>query len=189
MRYNNAYDVSVAVKPPIRRQLVEEADFGAPQTRPTEAHEPISWTASEFIAHDKDSNWYVMLGLSTVIVAGIIYLLTRDIIATGFVLFVASLFGVYAGRQPRQLPYQLSNHGLRIGSRHYELRQFRSFSVVPEGAFSSIVLMPLQRFSPMTTIYYAPQDEDRIIDVLAAELPFVEHKHDVIERFMHRIRF
>ena len=149
----------------------------------------ISWTASEFIAHEKASQWYLTLAGVTVVLAVLIFILTRDIVSMIMIIFGASLFGVYAGRQPRQLPYQLSHHGLRIGQRSFDLQQFRSFSVVPEGAFSSIVLMPLRRFAPMTTIYYAPEDEDKIVEVLAAQLPYAEHKLDAVERLMRRIRF
>jgi hypothetical protein len=153
------------------------------------ADAPISWTASEFIAHEKKANWYGMLALCAFGLAALILLLTRDFISAIIVIFGAVLFGIYADRKPRQLPYQLSHHGLRIGSRHFELQQFRSFSVVQEGAFSSIVLMPLKRFAPITTIYYPPEDEDQIIDVLSTQLPYAEHSHDFIERLMHRIRF
>jgi len=149
----------------------------------------ISWTASEFIAHEKDARWYGMLALVACVLAGLIFLITRDAISTFIVILGAVLFGIYAAREPRQLPYQLSDHGLRIGQRYFDLQQFRSFSVVPEGAFSSIVLMPLKRFAPMTTIYYAPEDEDRIVDVLATQLPYVEHRHDLVERLMRQIRF
>jgi hypothetical protein len=60
---------------------------------------------------------------------------------------------------------------------------------MPEGAFSSIVLVPLKRFSPLTSIYYAPQDEERITAMLAAHLPYEERKHDPIDKLMQRIRF
>ncbi len=149
----------------------------------------ISWTASEFIAHHKDQKWYGMLALATVVAASLIFLLTRDFISTGIVILGAILFGIYAGRQPRQLPYRLNNQGLWIGERFLALHHFRSFAVVQEGAFSSIILMPLKRFAPLTTIYYAPEAEDQIIDILAEQLPYAEHHHDAIERLMHLIRF
>ena len=149
----------------------------------------ISWTASEFIAHDKTPGWYGMLAGVTLLLAAVIFVLTRDPISSSVVIIGALLFGVYAGRQPRQRPYTLNDHGLHVGSHFYPLQQFRSFSVVPEGVFSSIVLMPLRRFAPLTTIYYPPESEEQIIDILSTELPFAEHKHDAIERLMRHIRF
>jgi hypothetical protein len=51
------------------------------------------------------------------------------------------------------------------------------------------VFTPLQRFSPLTTIYYDPNDEERIVDLLANRLPMEERKRDAIDRLMWRIRF
>jgi hypothetical protein len=150
---------------------------------------PISWTASEFIAHHKEPSWYLVLALVTAIIAVLIYLLLRDLIASSMVIIGGIFFAIVAAREPRQLVYRLDNRGLSIGSKFYDLQQFRSFAVVPEGAFSSIVLMPLKRFAPITTIYYAPGDEEKIIDVLADELAYVEHHHDPIDKLMRHIRF
>ena len=151
--------------------------------------EVISWTASEFVAHQKTAGWYGILTLIIAVAAGVIFLLTKDAISTGVVILVGVAFGVYAARQPRQLPYQLDSSGVTIGEKHYSYEAFRYFSVVPEGAFSSIVFMPLKRFAPLTTIYYAPQDEDRIIDLLTPILPLEDKKRDPVDRLMERIRF
>lgn len=171
-------------------QSIDTADSPfAEQTAPVDVTEPIEWTASEFIAHDKSGVWYGGLATAAVVLAGIVLLLTHDFISAGVIIFGALLFGVYANRKPRQLPYRLTHHGLDVGQRHYDLHQFRSFSIVPEGVFSSIVLMPLRRFAPLTTIYYAPEDEARIVAVLSQQLPHAEHHPDPVERLMRLIRF
>jgi hypothetical protein len=149
----------------------------------------ISWTASEFVAHEKSPGWYGILVLVSVIIAALIYLITRDIISTAVVIIAALAFAVLAGRKPKQLQYQLSNAGMTIGNKQFGYNMFKSFSVVPEGAFSSIVFRPLKRFSPLTTIYYAPDDEEKIIILLSDHLPFEEHKPDPIDNMMRRIRF
>ncbi|MDB5164951.1 MAG: hypothetical protein JWL89_577 [Candidatus Saccharibacteria bacterium] len=150
----------------------------------------ITWTASEFVAHEKDASWYALLGLAAVVVAAIIALLTKDFITSGVVIFCAIILGIYGARKPRQLQYRLDDSGVSIGQKHHVYEEFRSFAVVPEGAFSSIVFMPLKRFAPLTTIYYAPEDEEEIVDLLMDCLPFDEsHTHDAVDQFMRRIRF
>jgi hypothetical protein len=152
--------------------------------------EVIAWTASEFIAHTKTSGWYVRLALVTLVCAAIVYFATlRDVISTGMVCLGGFLFGVVAGRQPREQQYRLNGQGVQIGAKQYAYGAFRSFSVVPEGAFSSIVFMPLKRFSTLTTIYYAPEDEKRIINLLTNYLPYEEYKHDLFDQLLLRIRF
>lgn len=149
----------------------------------------ITWTASEFVAHHKSAGWYGLLAIGAVIVAAVIWLLTRDLISAIVVIVAAVVFGFYGARQPRELQYSLSNRGLSIGARHFVLEQFRSFSIVTEGAFSSIAFVPLKRFAPLVTIYYDPADEQKIVDLLKPTLPHEERQRDMIDRLMWRIRF
>ena len=158
-------------------------------TDPDDDGETVTWTASEFVAHHKTVGWYAALAGGTAVITLLVYLITKEIISSSVVIFGGTALGYYAGRQPRQLQYQLSNSDLNIGERHYALDGFRSYGMVPEGAFTSIVFMPLKRFAPPTTIYFAPEDEDRITALLSSCLPYEEYAHDFIDAFMRRIRF
>lgn len=149
----------------------------------------VEWMASEFIAHDKSAGWYTGLAIVGVILAVLIYLITGDFISVSVVVIGIILLGIYGARQPRQLPYRLDRSGVSIGNKTYAYGDFRSFAVLPEGAFSSIVFMPLKRFSPPITIYYAPTDEEKIMAILSQELPFEEHKRDAVDKLMRRIGF
>lgn len=162
----------------------DEGTADAPDTQ------PISWTASEFIAHAKSASWYGALALAAAVGAALIYLLTRDPVSAAVIIVAAVVLAIYAGHQPRELEYRIDFKGLTVGQKHFGYDQFRSFSVLPEGSFSSIVFMPLKRFAVPTTIYYAPEDEPKIVQMLSDYLPLdQEHGHDAIDRLMHRIRF
>lgn len=165
----------------------------APSVPAHTAHMPheqgVAWSASEFIAHQKSFGWYALLVVVAAAVAALVYLLTKDKISTGAVIFVAMILGITAARKPRTLRYELTDVGIGIGSKFYDYGQFRSFAIVDEGAFSSLVFMPLRRFMPLITVYYEPQDEDKIVGMLAERLPMEEHQLDLMERLMRRIRF
>lgn len=178
------------------------APAAEPAVQPEQAPEPapinvsseplpegtITWTASEFVAHDKSAGWYMSLALIAALVSGAAYLVSRDLISAGVVIGAALLLAVYGSHKPRQLEYRLGPRGITVGAKAYGYDEFRSFAVVPEGAFSSIVFMPLKRFSPPLSIYYAPEDEERIVAMLSDRLPFEEHR-DAIDSLMRRIRF
>lgn len=149
----------------------------------------VAWTASEFVAHSKGSGWYGLLALSAAVLAALIYLITHDTISVGIIVFVAVLLGISAARKPRVLHYQLNGSGLAIGEKFYAYAEFKSFSVMQEGAFSSIMFLPLKRFMPPISIYYDPKDEDRIVEVLAYFLPMEARTHDLVDSFIKRIRF
>jgi hypothetical protein len=161
------------------------------QPYPATSDEPdsISWTASEFVAHDKSSEWYMLLGLGTVAAAGIMYVLTKDFVSVGVIILAAIIFAVYAAHKPRQLQYRVDLRGITIGGKTYGYDQFRSFSVVPEGAFSSIVFMPLKRFAVPVSIYYAPQDEEKIVELLSEQLPYEQRRRDAVDSLMRKVRF
>jgi hypothetical protein len=153
------------------------------------SEETVSWTASEFVAHDKGINWYLALAASVLIFTALVYLITKDKITTGVILAAALIFGIYAARQPRTLSYELDGAGLMVGEKFYDFNQFRSFVVIHDGAVSSVSFMPLKRFMPILTVYYSPGDEQKIVKLLSSRLPLENHGRDVIDRFLHRIRF
>jgi hypothetical protein len=149
----------------------------------------ISWTASEFIDHHKSAGWYFLLALFAIIVATIVWILTKDNFTSALVLAAFLLLGIYGAHKPRQLTYSVDELGITIGRTRHTFSEFRSFSVVSEGAFASIELVPLKRFSMYTTVYFDPADQGNIIDVLSTHLPIQEPRSDLIEQLMRRIRF
>ncbi len=165
-----------------------EANPGLPEPS-LASGQVVTWVASEFIAHTKTIGWYAALFVVTIVFAAAVWFLTKDMVATVVIVFAGLLFGTYAARKPRQINYALDGRTLTVGQRSHPLNEFRSYTIVPEGAFSSIMLMPLQRFGLITTIYFDPQDEAAIVDILSHRLPHEERKPDAIDRVLRRIRF
>jgi hypothetical protein len=149
----------------------------------------ISWTASEYIAHSKSVGWYLMLLCGAIVLAAIAYAFTNDMVSTVLVVIVAVLALISSARKPKVVPYRLGVHGLIISNKLYPYSQFRSFSIMEEGAFSSIVLMPMKRFIVPLSIYYAPEDEARIVDLLSQFVPMEKPKADLVDNLARRLRF
>jgi hypothetical protein len=149
----------------------------------------VHWTASEFIDHDKRAGWFIGLAAAAAVACVLVYFVTHDTIATVMIVVAAALFGVTAGRKPNTLDYNLDSSGIKIGSKLYEYNFFKSFSVIEEGALSSIQLTPLARFSPPISLYYPPEQEDQILNTLSNYLPHEERHRDPVDRLMRRIRF
>ena len=156
---------------------------------PSETDGSITWTASEFIAHQKSAKWYLTLTVVTVALAGLVYLLTKDLITTIAIIIAAMLLAVEATKKPRELEYSLDGQGLHVGTKIHSFDQFRSFAIVHQGAFSSIMLFPLKRFSLMTQAFYDPADEQKITSLLTARLPLDDKKRDWFDELMWRIKY
>jgi hypothetical protein len=153
-------------------------------------HDAIKWTASEYIAHAKSAGWFVALAVITLVIAVIVWFVSKgDIISTLVVVLVATIFGIYAGRKPREQQYELSMDGVHIGPKLYHFNELKSFSIVDEGAFASITFLPMKRFMPLLSIYYDPADEEKIVEFLKDYLPMEDRGHDAIDRLMRKIKF
>lgn len=150
---------------------------------------PMQWTASEYVAHEKSAGWYGTFFASSVVVVFLVFIITRDILASIVVLLVCSAISIYAGRKPQINSYILSENGVKVQERLYPYSAFKSFSVVEEGAINSIWLKPFKRFAPIVAMYFSPEDEQKIIDILSNFLPHEEHQLDAIDRASKKMRF
>lgn len=175
-------DVREGLNRPGEGYAAAAADNAGPQA--------VTWTASEFIAHEKSTAWFAGLAAAAAAMSVLLFLITKDWVSVVVAVVAALMLGIYGTRKPRQLPYRLDGQGISIGQKRYGYHQFRSFAIVPEGAFASIIFMPLKRFAPPLAIYYAPEAEEQIVGLLADILPFDDqHRQDATERLMRLIRF
>jgi hypothetical protein len=149
----------------------------------------ISWSASEYISHEKSPGWFAGITSAATAVSALIFILTEESLASITILIVAFSAMFFAGRKPDVKQYELSDIGLKVDGKRHELDQFRSFSIVDEGAIDSIWLKPLGRFVPMLIIYFSPEDEERIIEALSSFLPHEQRELDPLDRLTRRLRF
>lgn len=185
-----AYQAAVQNTPPADStswQFHQSADTLQPANR--QMPQELTWTASEYIAHEKGAGWYMLLVLAGLVAAAADYLLFKDTVSTVVIVLAATAFGVLSARKPHIQQYALTTQGLQIGGKAYFFQDFKNFSVAEEGATASIVFMPMKRFMPPLTVYVAPDLEDRVIDFLSSILPFEQHRTDAVDTLMRRIRF
>jgi hypothetical protein len=150
---------------------------------------PISWSASEYIDHEKRAGWFMSVGAVGAALAAAIYLVTRDYVNSIVIMVVVALFAASGARKPRILNYGLDNRGIHIGSKFYDYNEFRSFSIMDEGGLNSIELFQFKRFTTPITLYFPPDQEVAIINFLGSYLPREVRQHDPIDRLMRRVRF
>ena len=159
-------------------------------TQPSQVAEgSYAWTAAEFVAHHKTPQWFVAFAAVCFIIIAAVFFITKDVTAVLALIVGAVAVGIFAGRAPRDQQFQIDDEGFSIGQRRFSFAQFKSFSVIHEGALSSVQFLPLKRFAPYTTIYFGPNDEDQVLDRVEDALPYVEHAGDAIDRLLRRVRF
>jgi len=164
-------------------------DSVARDDMPPTDEQSISWSASEFMHHQKSAGWYLVATLAIVFLSGISYLLVGDLISPVAVLVLGSLLLVAAGRKPRTIEFTVDSHGVVVGSKEYMYDEFQSFAVMQEDQVECITLYSQKRFAPEINMYFAPDDGQKIFDILSNYLPFEQREKDGIDKFLHKIRF
>ncbi len=161
----------------------------APAATPAPANNTVEWTASEFIAHDKGVGWYVGFFLLTALLAVGLYFITRDIVSVGGVVALAFILGVVAARKPRVLAYRVDRSGITVGSRLHPFGEYKSFALVNEGPFWSIVFLPMKRFALPLSLYLAPEQEQVVVEALGNRLPLEKGELGPLDELMRRVHF
>lgn len=206
------HQAATTSKPPSAAQSTKKAEKPAPTENKTpatwqykaedakaEANEPaetaspyiqpISWTASEYISHQKGFGWFVLVLLAVAGLAGVVYLITDDLISPIVILIIGVAFTVFAGRPPQTLEYSIDGTGVHIGSKSYPYDRFRSFAVLADEPIPTIMLTPIRRFDLPINIHFDPADAEKIIEILGNYLPGEEREAPAVDRFMSKIRF
>jgi hypothetical protein len=166
----------------------DDDDDAGPAAAGADKDTTVTWTASEYIEHQRGVSWYTLLALATLGLAAAVYFLTKDYFATGTIVALGVIVGAFVGRKPRQVQFELSESGLRIGEKSYSYNLFKSFAVVREGNLISLNLTPIKRFMPPVSAYFDPKDEQKITNIIGEHLPYEERKPGAIDRLSLRLK-
>lgn len=159
------------------------------QTQTAVEQDSVSWTASEFLHHQKPTSWYAAVSGVSVLAGAILFLLTKDLIGPLSIVILTALLLVGAAKKPRTLDYLVDQDGVVVGNKEYAFDDFQSFNIVREDQIESIALIPHKRLKPAVSLYFSPDDAQKIFDVISEHLPFEKREQDPIDKFLHKIRF
>lgn len=158
----------------------------APQTENTSE---LTWTAAEYVHHEKDSAWYGAFTLGAIVLTAAIFFFTKDIISTAVVALAVGSLAFISARKPRQETYTLEREYLHVGAKSYSLQDFKAFTVDEESPILNVTLLPLRRLLPAITVYVDELHEQDVLDYFADFLPSEPHKIDAIDRILRRLHF
>ena len=151
-------------------------------------HDSVEWEASEYVQHTKGPGWFAALGAVTLVGVGLAVFFQQWLL-TVLIVVMGVAFGIFGMRKPRVVHYRLSDDGLVIGEKTYHLTDFRAFGIREDGAFYTVMLIPVKRLAPGLNIYFSEDEGDHILDILSSHLPVEKMQPDPIDLLMHKLRF
>jgi hypothetical protein len=169
-------------------QMGVDDEGAAVQAQSYDKNDSITWEASEYIHRSKDLIW--VLGFGAIVLVGVgVSIWLQAWTFTALVVAMAIAMGVFAFRPPKVKHYTLTHQGLNVDGKMYNLTDFRAFGVLAEEAFYSALLIPVKRFMPAVTMYFAQEDGEKIVDILGSHLPLEDIQADPIDVLMRRLHF
>ncbi len=161
----------------------------SPVEAPVQQQPSIAWQASEYIDHEKTKEWYLGLGGVTLLLVLLAIFVMKEYTFAALAVVMAIAIGLLAKKPASQVVYKMDALGISVGDKFFRYDSFRAFGVSKEGAFATVVLLPVKRFSPSVNIYFPQELGEQIVDVLGSVLPMQEIKPDLIDKISGRLNF
>jgi hypothetical protein len=177
-------------EPPEYRQISENQEE-APQNQNEEAfdeREIANWQAQEMVIGEKGKRWYVGFFVTVAILSGLAIWQQAWTFLALILVSAATILLTRNQKQANSIAYSLSTRGVYIGNDFYPYNDFKSFGILEENGFYSIVLKPNKRFSVSTAIYFPREIGEKITDIIGARLPMEQIERDLIDNIIRKIK-
>ena len=157
--------------------------------RPVVSDDVVHWNAIESIPQEKNGQWFVIFYIVVLLFIAIDIFFIKSYTFSVLVLVMAIAIVILSRRPPRSINYTLSgNQGLYINEKLYHFSEFKSFGFLKDQEHNSVILLPIKRFSPGTSVYFPEEVGEKIIDILGARLPMENLKLDIVDIIARKLR-
>lgn len=171
---------------------VPQPNYVGQKTATRQTNQPasssITWDASEYVHFDKGGLWIVGFSVIVLVLLGIAIWLSAWTFAI-LIVVMAIAMAIFAFRPPRILHYVLNDNGVQINNQNFVYSDFRAFGVLQDGAFFTLTFIPVKRFSPALSVYFAEDHGEQIVDLVGNHLPMEHIEPDFIDTLMRRLHF
>lgn len=176
--------------------VTQNAPVNPSQSPPAEPASPprqsddeiLRWQGQEHVHREKNMVWFVAFGVIVLVLLAMAIFWIRSFTFAALIPVMALAMVVYVRRPPALIEYTLSRKGLHVNDALYNYDDFKAFGVVSDGEEHSILMVPRKRFMPGVTLYFPEELGESLVDFLAARLPMVDYKPDVIDRLTRLLR-
>ena len=150
--------------------------------------EEVDWQAEEYISSEKNTAWYIGLGVVVVAVILLDIFFMKSISVSVLIVVIAVVIIVMSIRPARMIQYRMNSDGLFIDDQFIKFSEYKAFGVFREHGRDSVLLIPVKRFMPGMYIYFPEGSREDIVGLLSSKLPVQEVKPDFMDRIVKLLR-
>jgi hypothetical protein len=148
----------------------------------------LSWTAPEFIKHEKSAGWFWALGIIGVALV-VVSLMMQNYLFILIVILAAFLIYIQAKKRPTNIRVTLTNKGIIINDKEYAYSDLRSFWIFEEPEIECLSLISKKLTQPQIQIPFGEQNPKKIREILIKFITEKEQEEPLIDAIARKIKF
>ncbi|MDE2172443.1 MAG: hypothetical protein KGJ33_00660 [Patescibacteria group bacterium] len=148
----------------------------------------ISWQAPEHFHTEKRSDWYWSVGIITLALAAVAFIL-GNLITGVFVLVAALALVLHASRPPRTVYHEINDRGLIVHDRLYPFLSLDSFWIPHDELPPKIILKSRRTFMPLLIILIDDVDPEEVRQIMLRYIAETEHHEPFLKHLLERCGF
>ncbi|MEI8327526.1 MAG: hypothetical protein WCG02_00100 [Candidatus Taylorbacteria bacterium] len=148
----------------------------------------ISWNAPEHFHVEKRPDWYWAVGIVTLTLAAVCFIL-GSIIPGIFVLVAAVALVLHASTAPRNIYHEVNDRGLIIDNILYPFLTLDSFWIPHDDPIPKIIVKSRKTFMPYIVIFIDEVDPEEVREVLLRYIAETEHHESILKHILEWFGF
>lgn len=148
----------------------------------------ISWTAPEHFHVEKHQDWYWAVGIVTLTLAAVCFIL-GSIIPGIFVVVAAVALVVHSSRPPRIVTHEVNDRGIVVDNVLYPFLTLESFWIPHDEPTPRMIVKSRKMFMPFIIIFIEEVDPEQVREVMLRYIAETEHEEPLLKHILEWFGF
>lgn len=130
-----------------------------------------SWTFQEFIKYQRNIGWYIITSLVSI---GLLIwaILTANFLFALIIILAAIIVILHRRREPSEIAFQITEDGIKIGSKFYEWEDLKNFWIIYEPP--EVKSLYINSRNPLTPALSVPIGDKNPVEIRRILLDYIE---------------
>jgi hypothetical protein len=147
----------------------------------------ITWTAPEYIQHDKDKQWYIIAGITAAVSVIIATLTWNWSMALAIIVFAVVYHYLQTKHPPKNIEIKITELGIYVGEMFFPYSHIQAFWIFYTKDNKSLNLKIKGRVYSDVIIQLNDQDPATLRKFLVGEIPELEGKEEKLMDILIRL--
>jgi len=148
----------------------------------------ISWQAPEHFYVEKRQDWYWAVGIVTLTLAAVCFIL-GSIIPGIFVVVAAVALVIHASHPPRMVVHEVNDRGIVVDDVLYPFLTLDSFWIPHDEPVPRMIIKSRKMFMPFIVVFIEEVDPESVREVMLRYIAETEHHESLLKHILEWFGF